>query len=82
MIGRDPTMRRLILGILLALCLPASAQAGVRVSAFYYPWYGTAALDGAYRHWSQLGHDPPNDIASSYYPAAGLYSSSDRLVMA
>src|SRR5512141_629200 len=75
-------MRRLLLGILLALYLPASAQAGVRVSAFFYPWYGTAARDGAYLHWGQLGHDPPNDIASSYYPARGLYSSSDRLVLA
>jgi len=75
-------MRRLILGMLLALCLPASAQAGVRVSAFFYPWYGTAAENGAYVHWSQLGHVPPNDIASSYYPARGLYSSEDRLVIA
>jgi glycoprotein endo-alpha-1,2-mannosidase len=75
-------MRRLLLAILIALCLPAAAAAGVRVSAFYYPWYGTAAQDGAYQHWSQLGHDPPNDIASSYYPARGLYSSSDQLVIA
>jgi glycoprotein endo-alpha-1,2-mannosidase len=75
-------MRRLLLGILLALCLPVSAQAGVRVSAFYYPWYGTASEDGAYMHWNQLGHHPPNDIASSYYPARGLYSSSDQLVIA
>ena len=52
------------------------------MSAFFYPWYGTDAHDGAYLHWSQLGHDPPNDIASSYYPARGLYSSADRLVMA
>ncbi len=77
-----PTMRRLLLGILLALCLPASAQAGARVSAFFYPWYGTAAEDGAYMHWGQLGHDPPNNIASSYYPARGLYSSADRMVLA
>lgn len=75
-------MRRLLLGILLALCLPASAQAGVRVSAFFYPWYGTSSQDGTYLHWGQLGHDPPNDIASSYYPARGLYSSSNRLVLA
>ena len=74
-------MRRLLLGILLALCLPASAQAGVRVSAFFYPWYGTASADGSYAHWAQLGHTPPNDIASSYYPARGLYSSSDQLVL-
>ena len=74
-------MRRLLLGILLALCLPASAQAGVRVSAFFYPWYGTVSADGSYAHWAQLGHTPPNDIASSYYPAQGLYSSSDQLVL-
>jgi glycoprotein endo-alpha-1,2-mannosidase len=75
-------MRRLLLGLCLALVLPATAQAGVRVSAFYYPWYGTSAEDGAYVHWSQLGHAPPNDIASAYYPARGLYSSADRLVVA
>jgi glycoprotein endo-alpha-1,2-mannosidase len=74
-------MRRLLLGILIALCLPATAQAGGRVSAFFYPWYGTSAEDGSYVHWSQLGHDPPDDIASSYYPARGLYSSSDRVVL-
>jgi glycoprotein endo-alpha-1,2-mannosidase len=74
-------MRRLLLGLLLVLCLPATAHAGVGVSAFYYPWYGTSADDGAYQHWAQLGHTPPNDIASSYYPARGLYSSSDAIVV-
>ena len=74
-------MRRLALGLLLFLVLPATAQAGVRVSAFYYVWYGTPSLDGGYQHWSQHGHTPPDDIASSYYPAAGLYSSSDSLVI-
>ncbi|HET7137652.1 MAG TPA: hypothetical protein VFI04_04815 [Gaiellaceae bacterium] len=74
-------MRRLLLGLLVALVVPAPAPAGNRVSAFYYPWYGTSSLDGAYQHWSQDGHSPPNDIASSYYPASGLYSSSDRLVV-
>ena len=75
-------MRRILIGLILALTLPATAQAGVRVSAFYYPWYGTTAADGAYTHWAQLGHTPPNDIASAYYPARGLYSSADRLVVA
>src|SRR5471032_1069577 len=37
--------------------------------------------DGAFQHWAQRGHAPPNDIASSYYPARGLYSSSDQLVV-
>jgi glycoprotein endo-alpha-1,2-mannosidase len=78
-------MRRLILLSLLLLALPASAHgtaAPVRVTAFYYPWYGTSTADGRYQHWGQDGHAPPNDIASSYYPARGLYSSSDRSVVA
>jgi hypothetical protein len=66
--------------LILAVLLPATAQAGVRVSAFYYPWYGTMASDGAFQHWGQLGHAPPNNIASAYYPSRGLYSSSDALV--
>jgi glycoprotein endo-alpha-1,2-mannosidase len=75
-------MRHALLGLLILLLLPASAQAAVRVSAFYYPWYGTSSKDGAYQHWAQRGHSPPFDIASAYYPAQGLYSSSDRLVIA
>ena len=74
-------MRRLITSLVLALVLPASAHAAVRVSAFYYPWYGTTARDGLFQHWGQHGHAPPNDIASSYYPLRGLYSSSDWLVI-
>jgi glycoprotein endo-alpha-1,2-mannosidase len=77
-----PVMRRLLSSLILALLLPATAQAGVRVSAFYYPWYGTSSRDGAFQHWSQRGHSPPNDIASAYYPLRGLYSSSDTLVIA
>jgi len=80
MIQLTPVMRRLLLGLALVLALPASAQAA-QVSAFYYPWYGTSAADGSYLHWSQLGHAPPNDIASAYYPARGLYSSADRVVV-
>jgi glycoprotein endo-alpha-1,2-mannosidase len=75
-------MRRLALALLLLLLLPGTARAGVRVAAFYYVWYGTPATDGAYQHWSQHGHMPPDDIASSYYPAHGPYSSSDALVLA
>src|SRR6185312_10490938 len=74
-------MRLFLLGLVVALLVPATAVAGGRVSAFYYPWYGNAATDGSYQHWSQDGHAPPNDIASSYYPATGLYSSSDKLVI-
>jgi glycoprotein endo-alpha-1,2-mannosidase len=75
-------MRRLVLGLFLVLLLPATAEAGVRVSAFYYPWYGTPAHDGAFQHWAQHGHVPPNDIAAAYFPLRGLYSSADRVVIA
>jgi glycoprotein endo-alpha-1,2-mannosidase len=77
----DCSMRRFLIGLALSLCLPASAQAAVRVTAFYYPWYGTPAVDGTFQHWGQRDHTPPNDIASAYYPARGLYSSSDLLVV-
>ena len=76
-------MRRLVFALVLAsLCAPAVAQADARLSAFYYPWYETAGHDGAFVHWSQRGHVPPDDIASAYYPARGLYSSADALVVA
>jgi glycoprotein endo-alpha-1,2-mannosidase len=74
-------MRPLLLCVLVTLALPAPASAGAKVSAFFYPWYGTAARDGGFTHWSQAGHSPPNDIAANFYPARGLYSSSDRLVL-
>ena len=52
---------------------PPAAEVG----AFYYPWYGTPATDGFWRHWEQNGHHPPDDIGADYYPAAGAYSSAD-----
>jgi glycoprotein endo-alpha-1,2-mannosidase len=51
------------------------------VAVFFYTWYGTPALDGAYAHWHQNGHAAPSQIASSYYPARGVYSSSDPRVL-
>ncbi|HEU0318454.1 MAG TPA: hypothetical protein VFR49_14050, partial [Solirubrobacteraceae bacterium] len=75
--------RLIVLFALVALVTSGTARAGsIRVSAFYYPWYGTPALDGAWEHWSQNGHNPPDDIASAFYPAGGIYSSSDMLVIA
>jgi hypothetical protein len=59
---------------------PGEMGAG-EVAIFYYPWYGTPALDGAYEHWNQAGHVPPGDIAARFYPLGGLYSSSDRRVV-
>ena len=70
----------------LVTCLLAGAagsvEPAVRVAIFYYPWYGTAAADGAFLHWNQNGHRPPGSIASAFYPARGVYSSSDARVVA
>jgi hypothetical protein len=61
----------------------ASAAGSAReTSIFYYPWYGTPKWDGSYAHWDQTGHTPPLDLASSYYPARGPYSSQDPRVVA
>jgi glycoprotein endo-alpha-1,2-mannosidase len=60
--------------------LPGAAQKP-RVAIFYYPWWGTPNRDGAWQHWSQNARRPPLDIASSYYPARGPYSSNDPSVV-
>ena len=61
--------------------LPASALAGGDASIFYYPWWGTKKEDGKFLHWSQYGHAPPTDLAATFYPARGPYSSSDSDVV-
>ena len=73
---------RLIAVILALLAVPATAAAGPpAVSIFYYPWYGNPAMDGGWTHWQAPGIAVP-DIASNYYPARGLYSSSSKRVVA
>lgn len=59
---------------------PGGAGAG-EVAIFYYPWYGTIAVDGGWQHWQQHGNDPPSTIASNWFPARGAYSSSDAAVV-
>jgi hypothetical protein len=72
-------MRRLTLAFILLAFVPGTPAGALRpapaVSIFYYPWYGTPAVDGTYTHWAQQWHLPPADIASNYYPADGIYSS-------
>jgi glycoprotein endo-alpha-1,2-mannosidase len=76
------TFRRAHLAALLtAALLPAAAAAGRQTAAFYYPWYGTHARDGAYHHWSQNGRPAPFEIASNFFPARGAYSSGDPTVL-
>jgi hypothetical protein len=60
---------------------PTTPELSVRVQAFYYPWYGTPDADGAWKHWDQAGHTPPNDLSSNFYPLLGAYSSSDPAVI-
>jgi hypothetical protein len=77
-----PVLRRALAIAFLALLVPGVARAAdPAVSVFYYPWYGTPAADGEWIHWNQKGHTPPRDIASSYYPGRGLYSSRDPRVV-
>ena len=52
------------------------------VSAFFYPWYGTLARDGAWFHWTGHGHEnAPADVPADYYPAREPYSSKDPAVL-
>jgi hypothetical protein len=66
--------------IVAAPACSVSAPAPV-VSAFYYPWFATNTEDGSYAHWAQDGHLPPNDISSVYYPALGVYSTDNPVVL-
>lgn len=56
--------------------------ADTNVTAFFYLWYGTPDHDGAWRHWNQDSHTPPDNIAASFYPVGGPYSSRDPQVLA
>uniref|UniRef100_A0A1A8I748 Mannosidase, endo-alpha-like n=1 Tax=Nothobranchius kuhntae TaxID=321403 RepID=A0A1A8I748_NOTKU len=67
------------------------------VHIFYYLWYGSPSMDQQYIHWdhplvphwdpkiaashAQGRHVPPDDIAASFYPEMGPYSSRDPTVL-
>lgn len=67
------------------------------VHIFYYLWYGAPSMDTKYIHWdhvlvphwdpkiaashAQGKHLPPEDIAASFYPELGPYSSRDPVVL-
>lgn len=68
-----------------SLALPAAAAAQgatSQVGIFFYPWFATPKIDGAYAHWQQGGNLPPSSLASSFYPSRGAYSSADQAVLA
>lgn len=54
-------------------------QPSPRMATFYYPWYFNPEFDGLWDHWEG---NPPEDIASDYYPLLGPYSMSDPQVLA
>jgi hypothetical protein len=69
-------LRHVLAASAAALVLASAAPAGT-VAIFFYPWYGTPAIDGSYQQWSQNGHKPPLDLYSDYFPLRGVYSSTD-----
>jgi hypothetical protein len=84
------TGRRLSLAMACAVAVLAGVLAerassrpmpAVRVGIFYYPWWGSEKADGAWIHWGQNDHLPPSDVASSFYPSRGAYSSADPAVV-
>jgi hypothetical protein len=71
-----------VLAALLVGAFPAASTArAATVAIFYYAWYGTPEVDGAWGHWDQNGHAPPGRIYSQFYPARGAYSSQDAAVV-
>jgi glycoprotein endo-alpha-1,2-mannosidase len=56
----------------------AAPVAVPEISIFYYPWYGTPARDGGWVHWTKPA---TTSFASNFFPARGLYSSSDARVV-
>ena len=52
-----------------------------RVFMFYYLSYGTKPIDGQWIGWNKNIRFPPEDIASSYYPLLGPYSSISRITV-
>jgi glycoprotein endo-alpha-1,2-mannosidase len=75
-------MRRFLALGAISLAMPSTAGAlPVRSAIFFYPWYSNQVHDGGYTHWQQGAHTPPFDIASTFFPYRGVYSSDDLSVL-
>ena len=72
---------RLVVCALAALFLAPAAARAAETSIFYYPWWGTPKQDGKYLHWNKGGHLPPHDLASTFYPSRGPYSSRNWKIL-
>ena len=73
-------MRLAVVALAALLLAPAAAQAA-ETSIFYYPWWGTPKYDGKYLHWNKNDHLPPADLASTFYPSRGPYSSRNWKIL-
>jgi glycoprotein endo-alpha-1,2-mannosidase len=60
---------------------PSSTPQG-ESAIFYYPWYSTPQRDGHWAHWYVHDEDGEHVLSTPYYPARGLYSSSNTKVVA
>ena len=56
-------------------------QERVGSAIFYYPWYANPDVDDHWFHWDNVGHNPPEDLAASFYPTRGPYSSNSPAVL-
>jgi glycoprotein endo-alpha-1,2-mannosidase len=55
-------------------------RANARAAIFYYPWYSTPGRDGRWAHW-YVDHDGAPVLSTPYFPARGLYSSSNTKIV-
>lgn len=82
---RLPILVASAIAALLAALPTAGAESSAgsdRAAIFYYPWYSNPAKDGRWAHW-YVEHDGAPVLSTPYYPARGLYSSSNaKLVSA
>jgi glycoprotein endo-alpha-1,2-mannosidase len=72
---------------LASVAVPAGSGSGSvsgprvgQVAIFYYPWYSTPRRDGLWAHW-YVQHDGSPLLSTRYFPARGLYSSSNPRVV-
>jgi glycoprotein endo-alpha-1,2-mannosidase len=78
--GNHAGVRLVVVALAVLLLAPAAARAA-ETSIFYYPWWGTPRYDGKYLHWNKGGHLPPHDLASTFYPSRGAYSSRNWKIL-
>jgi glycoprotein endo-alpha-1,2-mannosidase len=67
----------------LASAMGPGAQTGPvsrDVAIFYYPWYSTPVRGGRWAHW-YVERDGTPVLSTPYYPARGLYSSSNAKIV-